>query len=151
MRTVEERLDEIESRTAISHLIARYCEGVDRKDLDLFGSIWHADADYLIGAGRGDFHGIDEILTFPSVAANAWEQTQHWTTNSVVEFASPGEATGRSDCIAICEKVGGGACIVNATYVDSYSQRDGVWKLSKRQVLRWFVSSPIDVTLLPPS
>lgn len=151
MSSVEERLAQIESRTAIAALLATYCHGLDRKDEALFRSIWHDDADYLVGTGRGDFHGIDEIATFPWVAAKAWTQTHHWTTNSVVTFASPTQASGRSDCIAICEKVGGGACFISATYVDAFEQREGIWKLNQRQVLRWFVSSPADLTLLPPS
>lgn len=150
MSSVEERLDRIESRTAIAELVARYCEGVDRKDDDVFASIWHEDADYLIGAGRGDFHGLEDILRFPSVAAKAWSQTHHWTTNSVVTFDGPDEATGRSDCIAMCERVEGGCCFISATYVDAYSRRGGVWKLSQRQVLRWFVTSPADLSMLPP-
>lgn len=151
MSSLEERVAEIESRRQIAELLATYCQGVDRKDDALFRSIWHDDADYLIGAGRGDFHGIDEIVRFPSVAARAWTQTHHWTTNSVVAFASPTRASGRSDCIAMCEKVGGGVCFISATYVDDYEQREGAWKLAQRQVLRWFVSSPADLQLLPPS
>lgn len=151
LRTAEERLAEIESRQAISDLLATYCEGVDRRDDALFGSIWHDDASYLIGAGRGDFHGLEEILRFPSVAAQAWSQTHHWTTNTVVRFSSPTSATGRSDCIAVCEKVGGGACFISATYVDAYEQREGTWKLARREVLRWFVSSPVDMTMTAPA
>ena len=82
--SLESRVDRIESRTRIAELVAGYCEGVDRKELDKFTSLWHDDADYLIGAGRGDFHGVDEIAGFPAVAAKAWRETYHWTTNHVI-------------------------------------------------------------------
>ena len=52
-----ERLDRLESRVEIAALIAGYCEGVDRRDGAKFDGLWHDDAVYLIGAGRGDFHG----------------------------------------------------------------------------------------------
>jgi len=148
--TVEQRLDRLESRHEIDALVAGYCEGVDRKDLAKFSSLWHPDADYLIGAGRGDFHGIAEITTFPDVAARAWTGTQHWTTNHVVTFADDDHATGRSDCIAIGSTHQGGHCWINATYVDAYERRDGVWKFARRQVLRWWVSSPVEMELAPP-
>jgi gamma-hexachlorocyclohexane dehydrochlorinase len=148
--TDSERLDRLESRHEIGDLVAGYCEGIDRKDLDKFVGLWHPDAVYLIGAGRGDFHGLPEIRRFPEVAARAWVQTHHWTTNHVITFIDADSASGRSDCIAICEHHGGGASVISATYLDSYTRRAGGWKFSRRQVIRWFVSSELDIKLLPP-
>lgn len=148
---LEERIDRIESRTEIAALVAGYCEGVDCKDLAKFTSLWHDDAEYLIGVGRGDFCGLAQIATFPAVAAKAWAGTHHWTTNHVVEFTGADHATGRSDCIAIGEHHDGRASFISATYLDEYARRDGAWKLTRRQVLRHFVSSPVEMALLPPS
>ena len=150
-RTLESRIAELESRTQISDLIADYCRGVDRKNLDVFTSLWHPDAEYLVGTGRGDFHGLDEIRRFPDVAAQAWRETYHWTTNHVVRFEGEDAARGTSDCLAMCTHHDGRMSYVSATYTDVYERREGQWKFARRQVTRWFVSSPVDIELLPPS
>jgi ketosteroid isomerase-like protein len=148
--TLESRISRLESRSRISDLVAGYCEGVDRKDLPKFSSLWHDDADYLIGAGRGDFHGLAEIVRFPEVAAEHWRETYHWTTNHVVTFERDDRATGRSDCLAMCTHHDGQVSFVSATYLDVYERRDGEWRYSRREVKRWFVSEPVDIKLLPP-
>lgn len=150
-RTLEERVDEIESRYAISALVAGYCEGVDRKDNERFFGLWHDDAAYLIPGGRGNFHGIDGIRESQQVIAKAWKQTYHWTTNHTVSFSSPDRAIGRSDVFALCQhhdetKVS----FVGGTYQDVYERRDGVWKFAERLVQRWFVSAGEQIPLLPP-
>jgi ketosteroid isomerase-like protein len=145
-----ERLDEMESRTQIAALVAGYCEGVDRRNTEKFLSLWHEDAAYLIPGGRGDFYNTDGIRQSLEVIAKAWRETYHWTTNHVVTFATPDEATGRSDAFAICTHHDGRVSYVAATYDDVYSRRGGQWRFAKRLVTRWFVSAPVDVELLPP-
>jgi ketosteroid isomerase-like protein len=149
-QTVEERLDELESRAAIAELVAAYCEGVDRPNLDRFMSLWHEDASYLIPGGRGDFHGIEGIRQSQEVISKAWKQTCHWTTNHVVGFETNNRAVGRSDAFAICEHKDGKVSFVSATYLDVYERRNGGWKFSERTVNRWFVSEGADIKLLPP-
>lgn len=149
-RTIEDRLDEIESRTAFSALVAGYCEGVDHGNLELFLSLWHEDASYLIPGGRGDFVGIEGIRRSQEVIGKAWASTKHWTTNHTVEFVSSDVATGRSDAFAICEHHDGKVSFVSATYVDRYERRDGTWRIAERLVKRWFVSEGQDITLLEP-
>lgn len=149
-RSVEERLDELESRTAIAALVAGYCEGVDRKDEEKFLTLWHDDAAYLIPGGRGDFYDTDGIRRSLEVIAKAWRETYHWTTNHTVRFGSPDAATGRSDAFAICTHHDGRISYVAATYDDEYTRRQGEWRFAKRNVTRWFVSEPLDIDLLPP-
>ncbi|NEK56871.1 nuclear transport factor 2 family protein [Geodermatophilus sabuli] len=148
--TLAARLDRIESRTAIAELVAGYCEGVDRQNLDLFMSLWHDDASYLIPGGRGDFVGIERIRESQEVIAKAWKQTYHWTTNLVVGFESEDRAVGRSDVYAMCEQHEGLVCLVGGTYNDVFERRAGVWKIAERVVNRWFVSAPTDIPLLSP-
>jgi len=151
-RSLEARLDEIESRTAISALVAGYCQGVDQKDVDLFLDLWHEDAEYLIPGGRGNFYGKDGIRESLVVIGRAWARTWHWTTNHTVSFASADQATGRSDVFAICERHDDAhICLVAATYDDLYERRDGRWRIVRRTVTRWFVSTPQDIPLPPPA
>jgi ketosteroid isomerase-like protein len=148
--TLEERVDRIESRAAVGELVAGYCEGVDRHDLDRFMGLWHDDAAYLIPGGRGDFYGTDGIRQSQEVIGKAWKETYHWTTNHTVRFESADRAIGRSDVFAMCTPHDGGVCYVGGTYDDVYERRAGTWKFSQRTVTRYFVSAPVDVSLLPP-
>jgi ketosteroid isomerase-like protein len=147
---LESRVDELESRVRISELVARYCEGVDRRKPEVFASIWHDDAEYLIGSDRGNFKGLEDIRRFSEIVVEVWKETYHWTTNHVVTFRDMDSADGISEAFAMCVKHDGGACFVAARYVDDYSRRDGQWKLAKRSVERWFVSAPQDLDLQPP-
>jgi hypothetical protein len=149
-RSLADRVDQLESRTAIDALVAGYCEGTDRRDLELFLTLWHDDAEYLIPGGRGDFYGTDGIKQSQEVIKKAWKETYHFTTNHTVTFSSADDATGRSDCYAICVHQNGNISHVGCTYLDTYQRRDGEWKFAKRLVNRWFVSEPLAVELLPP-
>jgi uncharacterized protein (TIGR02246 family) len=148
--SMEERIDRLESRVEISALVARYCYGVDRRDADIFLSIWHEDAEYLVGAGRGDFFGRDDIARFLEVVAGVWRETYHWTTNHTVTFSDADSASGVSEAFAMCGDHEGKVSFVAARYADEYSRREGTWKLLRREVHRWFVSPGQDIPLLPP-
>jgi hypothetical protein len=149
--SLEDRLDRIDSRNAINDLVAGYCEGTDRRDGELFASLWHDDAAYLIPGGRGDFYGADGIRKSQEVIAEAWKQTFHWTTNHTVKFSSRDRATGRSDCFALCQHNDGEkVSLVGCTYFDKYERRDGTWKFAERYVNRWFVSAGENIPLLAP-
>jgi len=151
-RSLEARVDELESRAAIADLIAGYCEGVDQKNDARFLGLWHDEAEYLIPGGRGNFYGMDGIRQSLVVIAGAWARTWHWTTNHTVSFQDADHATGRSDVFAICEKhEDAGTCLVSATYEDVYERRDGQWKFTRRLTQRWFVSTPQDIPLPPPA
>jgi ketosteroid isomerase-like protein len=150
-RSIESRIDEIESRVAISALVAGYCEGVDRKNSERFEGLWHEDAAYLIPGGRGNFYGAAGIRESQAVIAKAWKQTYHWTTNHTAEFQDPDHATGRSDCYAMCQHHDGEkVSLVGCTYLDKYERRDGVWKFAERYVNRYFVSAGENIPLLAP-
>lgn len=151
-RTVEARLDELESRVAISRLAASYCEGVDHKRLDLFTTLWFDDARFAIPGGRGEFAGIDQIRASQAGVAKAWARTWHWTTNHIVEFQDPDSATGRADVFAVCEMHDGqGTCLVSGTYDDIYARREGSWRFVERTITRWFVTPPQAIPLPPPA
>jgi len=149
-RSLEQRIDEIESRFAIAALVAGYCEGVDRQNLDRFMSLWHDDAEYLIPGGRGDFRGTEGIRASQEVIAKAWKETYHWTTNHTISFETKDRAHGRSDVYAMCTHQDGQVSFVGGTYEDVYERRDGEWKYVRRLVNRHFVSAAVDIKLLPP-
>jgi SnoaL-like domain len=148
-RSLEQRIDQIESRTAIAELVAGYCEGVDRRDDARFLSLWHEDAAYLIG-GRGDFYGAEGLKEALVLVRPAWKATYHWTTNLTVKFESPDRATGRSDVFAMCVYPDDQVSFIGGTYADEFERREGEWKFAKRVVDLRLVSAPVDIGLPPP-
>jgi len=146
-----ERLDEIESRVAISALVAGYCAGLDHRDYDGFTALWHADGDYRI-PGRADYSGAEEIRRSLHVIDEIWLRNWHWTSNHTVTFIDPDRATGRSDVFSIGEeRATGGTCFTAATYEDVYERRAGVWRFASRTTVRWFVTPAQDIPLPPPA
>jgi len=150
-RTVEERLDEIESRTAIAELLATYCFAADTKDLDLWLTIWHDDAAYLIPGGLGEFYGTEGMHHALDAIDAAWEKTWHWPTNHSVRFESPDRAIGRTYVVALGTRpADAGTAMVSGQYNDVFERRDGVWKFAERSVTRFFVTTPVDFPLPAP-
>lgn len=142
-----QRLDMLESRIHISDLVAGYCEGLDRRDADRFIGIWHEDATYLPPGDRGTFHGAEELKNYLEIVARAWSATHHWTTNHTITFSSPDHAIGRSDAFAVCISHESEPRLISATYHDIYKRDASVWKMHRRMVEQWFVSSSITIKL----
>jgi ketosteroid isomerase-like protein len=147
-----DRLDHVESRWALEDLVANYCHGVDKRDIDLFMSIWHEDALWKIGPPFGDFDGAGGIRhALEDVIWPAWRETHHWTTNLTVAFESPDVATG------VCDVNCNGATpddvmqVVSATYTDRFERRDGRWAIAERVVEIHYFSGVPGVDLAPPA
>ena len=92
------RLDRLESRHHIEALVSNYCHGFDNRDYERFLSIWWDDCVWKIGPPFGDFAGHDGIHeAIHEVLWPAWSQSQHVTSNLVVDFTGPNTATGLCD------------------------------------------------------
>ena len=146
---VDSSIEELLSRTKIAELTSRYCFGVDRRDSEAFLSIWHPDAEYVIGPKRGRFVGIAEIERSQSLFAERYGSTHHWPTSHVIDFVDSDHATGLSDAFAICVTLEGEPVLVAASYDDQYERRSE-WRFLRRAVTRWFVSEPLSLTLHHP-
>lgn len=133
-RSVEARVDELESRAAIQRLLAEYCHGVDKHELDRFAAVWHPDASLVMGEPIGDFHGIDEIRHF--IREIVWEtqlpESHHWTTNMSLSFSDADHADGVSDVLAAGTGPDGRRVSIAATYRDVFERRGGQWRILRR-------------------
>lgn len=149
--TLEARIDRIESRAAMHDLVSDYCHGFDKRDWDRFLAIWWEDCVWEIGPPFGNFeghagieHAVKEIL-WP-----AWLASTHFTTNLVVTFDGPDQATGICDVDCIGTTADGVAQTIAATYRDRFERRGGVWKIARRHVTMHHFSALPGVTLSPP-
>jgi len=146
------RLDALESRHAIADLAYNYCHGFDKRDFDRFLSIWWEDCAWHIGPPFGSFHGHQGIEdAVKSVLWPAWAQSQHVTSNHVIEFDGPDAAVALSDvdCTGVLT-TGPEATFVGATYTDRVERRAGVWKIAERSVEIHYFNSFSNTVLTKP-
>ena len=131
-----QRVDEIESRTAMRDLVTDYCLGFDTRDWDRFIGIWHEDAVWEIGPPFGTFNGHEGIRhAVFDVLYPVWRETHHLTSNLKVTFADADHARGvcNVDCMgATADDI---VQMISATYTDDFERRDGVWKIARRNVV----------------
>ena len=130
------RVDELESRIAIRDLASDYCHGFDKRDYDRFLAIWWDDCIWDIGPPFGRFEGHAGIrAAIHDVLWPAWQESHHLTTNQVITFSDPDNATAVCDVDCVGTLAGEEVCqIVGATYRDRLQRRDGTWKISERAV-----------------
>ncbi len=131
-----QRVDELESRTALRDLVTDYCLGFDNHDWDTFISIWHEDAVWEIGPPFGTFTGHAEIRqAVHDILYPFWRETHHLATNLKVKFSDADHAYGvcNVDCMG-ASKEGDVVQMINATYKDEFERRDNIWKIALRKV-----------------
>jgi hypothetical protein len=135
----DETLKELADRQAIADLVYRYCRAVDRLDIPLGHSIWHADgvADYGADVYQGDGRGvIDHICAQHRHAL----QHSHQVSNLIIEL--DGERAGSEAYVTATLRVRRDGRLRQITvwgrYVDRWSKRDGRWGLDRRISIRDF-------------
>lgn len=149
--SLEERIDQLESRFAMLDLVSDYCLGFDKHDFDRFINIWWPDAKWDVGLPFGSYDGHKGIThAVKDEIWPAWQQATHYTTNLRVEFKDRDHADGICDVDCIGTTIDGLARTVGATYTDKFERRNGVWKIIYRHVKIHHFSELVGVTLAPP-
>jgi hypothetical protein len=131
-------LRSLEDRQAIVDLIHRYCRAVDRLDVPLGHSIWHADgiADYgsvYQGDGRG-------VIDFICAQHRKTLQHSHQVSNILINL--DGDWAGSESYAFATLRIRRGETLKQMTvwsrYIDRWSRRDGRWGLEQRIAIRDF-------------
>jgi hypothetical protein len=132
-------LQALADRQAITDLIYRYCRSVDRLDIALGHSIWHADgiADYGATVYQGDGRGvIDHICAQHRHTLHH----SHQVSNILIDL--DGDRAGSESYVTASLRVRRAEQLKQMTvwsrYVDRWSSRDGRWGLDKRIAIRDF-------------
>ena len=140
MRSLEERIDRLESLDAIRQLPAKYALALDMRDMDAMVSLFVEDV--RVGkdaSGRLALRAyMDRTLRSPFTG------TSHHIGGHVIEFDDADHAHG-----VVYSKnehetpVEGGAdewVIMQMMYVDDYVRRDGSWHFARRLPLYWYAT-----------
>lgn len=129
------RIDELESRNAMRDLVSDYCHGFDKHDWDRFMAIWWEDCVWDIGPPFGVFEGHAGVKTaVHDVLLPFWRETHHLTTNLRLGFETPDRAVGTCDVDCMGADAEDNFQVVGATYNDTFERRNGIWRISRRQV-----------------
>ncbi len=72
-------------RVAIRDLLTRYATAVDRRDWDLYRSVFTTDAEIDYTSAGGIAGTVDEVVAFLDEVLSGFEMTQHLVSNLAVE------------------------------------------------------------------
>ena len=72
-------------RVAIRDLLTRYATAVDRRDWDLYRSVFTTDAEIDYTSAGGIAGTVDEVVAFLDEVLSGFEMTQHLVANLEVE------------------------------------------------------------------
>ena len=149
--SLEQRIDALETRMALIDLTSDYCHGFDKRDIDRFMAIWWEDAVWEIGPPFGNFEGHAGVRhAVLDILWPAWAMSTHYTTNLRLTSASAKAIEGVSDVYCIGNTTDGQAQTVAASYFDSFTRRDGIWKIARRRVVMQHFSPLVGITLSAP-
>ena len=133
-------LEKLIARSEIEDCLKRYARGVDRRDWDLVRACFHEDAmDH-----HGEFHGSgNEFVEWVSARHADIPFAMHYLLNCLIEFSSDRDAAAETYFWAIQrrdsptkEGRGNGTDYeVFGRYVDRFTRRDGVWRITSRKVV----------------
>ena len=76
---------DLADRLAIGDLLTRYATAVDRRDWDLYRTVFTTDAQIDYTSAGGISGTVDEVLEFLGVAFSGFEMTQHLVSNIDLE------------------------------------------------------------------
>jgi len=116
---------------AINAVLARYVDGVNRRDVDLWVGAWDEDGEWFL-------FDPEPVRGREAIAA-AWQQAMAGFP-FVVMFANQGhveidgdQADGHSYTSEIGETADGKRLRVWGSYADQYRRREGVWRFASRK------------------
>jgi hypothetical protein len=130
-------LEEISAHMEIRQTLARYCRGVDPRDVELLRSVYHPDAvdDHGMFNGLGvDFAG----WVLKALATGGWSFTTHQITNVPIELSKDRRSAGvETYYVAFHPGTEPGTELstmftTGGRYLDRFELRSGTWKIAAR-------------------
>ena len=142
-------LEELIAREQIRDTLVRYTRGVDRNDMALIGGAFWDDCwiQFPESLHQGSKEGF---LSFLKAELPRFHRTRHAIGNTLIEFDGPDtayvETYLHADHQGTEEHHWKTAMIeLWARYLDRFEQRDGVWKIARREmVVDWMYRYPTE-------
>jgi uncharacterized protein (TIGR02246 family) len=124
---VSRLIAERDIHTALDH----YRAGMD-VDAERIHEAFHPDATLTMGAIS--VTGTDQIAAAVGAMRSAWSDVSHFAANIEVEFTGTDSATGTCYGLGLFVAADGIRMSVSSRYHDTYARRDGVWRISRRDI-----------------
>jgi hypothetical protein len=154
-RSLEERLDAVESRQAITEVLYRYARGWDRRDVDAVRSCFWPESRHRHGVYDGS---SADFVAFGLSRTAHIKGARHAVTNVIIELDGD---RALSECYfaAIHHRPNGSGdgdeeYFVEGRFVDLFERRSGEWRIVRREGLNEFERvqprAPTAIDDLPP-
>ncbi len=137
---LHERLDRLESESAIRALVHEYCHGADKRDRARFAAVWTPDAVWQV-APTQEFRGVEAICAAVERQWGAFLQMHHWTSNLVIDLDGD-QARGEVDVSVTTQFDDGTWVRGGGVYRDCYVRTDVGWRISRREAEHLFDLDP---------
>jgi ketosteroid isomerase-like protein len=124
-------VDLLLDKQAIADCVHRYARGIDRGDVEMVASCYHADATDHHGPFVGSGRGLAEWAI--SAHSSSVRSQNHITTHTVEVDGDT--AHGETYYLVILRFPSGAVQLVTGRYVDRFERRDGEWRIAQRQCL----------------
>lgn len=143
-RTLEQRIQELEDRTAIGELIAHYGLVMDNRDMAAMPGLFTADVHIHSGDGVMNCHGREAAVELFRGRFKVLGPSNHFTHDRIVTFSAtnPDEASGIVLSHAEMNRLGQ-PMVTAIRYHDRYRREDGAWRFAER-LLKMFYYVPTD-------
>ena len=142
-------IEKLVDKQAIYEVLLRYCRGIDRLDMALVRSCYHAGAiDHHPG-----FEGErDAYIAWVEPLLRRLVSTQHLLGNHLIELDGD---RARSETYVtayhLARPDSGPSVTTGLRYVDRFERRDGAWRIADRVVLREWMREERDQRSTNPS
>ncbi len=127
-----EDVQRLVAEAEIRRVVARYCRGIDRMDLELVRSCYHDDARDEHGSFSGS---VDEYIDWVAPLLAKYDATMHFIGNQLVAFEDADTAWVETYAIAV-HRSATDAPHLNLTtgvrFVDRFERRAGAWRIADR-------------------
>jgi hypothetical protein len=134
-KSIEETVSDLSDRAELVDLVYNYNLAIDRRDVELFRSLWAPGATWSFVGGAGtSVEGIDAILALCQIFWDTGESIHHGGTNVVVQVDGD-RATGLANAIGRrVERDTGAVDGSIMAYDDSFVRIEGEWYFLSRVV-----------------
>lgn len=127
-------------RQAIEEVLARYCRGVDRCDVDTLAACYHTDGTDDHGTFVGS--GQDFAVWATSGAAKVWAASHHSVHNVLIEWL--GDDVAQVECYVLGfnhrrnadANIDGDIEVFAGRYLDRFDRRESTWRIAHRLAVR---------------
>ena len=139
-KTLEQRIDRLESLDEIRQMAAKYSLALDMRDLDAMANLFPEDV--KVGKQRSGRAHLKKWLD--ETMRNQFTGTSHHIGNHIIEFINPDEAVGvvysKNEHETPSENGDIEWVIMQMIYWDNYQRIDGRWYFKRRLPCYWYAT-----------